>query len=143
VSLKIRYIALPLSRGCSNIQLCHLELTGTLMWSSVNTFYNNLHNKQQMESLLKTTSTTTFPPSPSYDHTNIQCFVLEQFNNHTTNRSPQTAHTNKVLKIINMTRLVGWLEFNVPFQHKYGNIRDEINMTNTLLFGDKKDIWPM
>jgi len=21
--------------------------------------------------------------------------------------------------------LVGWLEFNVPFQHKYGNIRDE------------------
>ena len=22
-------------------------------------------------------------------------------------------------------RLVGWLEFNVPFQHKYGYIRDE------------------
>jgi len=21
--------------------------------------------------------------------------------------------------------LVGWLEFNVPFQHKYGYIRDE------------------
>jgi len=23
--------------------------------------------------------------------------------------------------------LVGWLEFNVPFQHKYGYIRDELN----------------
>jgi len=22
--------------------------------------------------------------------------------------------------------LVGWLEFNVPFQHKYGYIRDEL-----------------
>jgi len=27
--------------------------------------------------------------------------------------------------IIHRTRLVGWLEFNVPFQHKYGYIRDE------------------
>jgi len=107
VSLKIWYIALPLSRGCSNIQFCHLELTGTLMWSSVNTFYNNWQNKQQMESLLKTTS-TTFLPSPSYDHTNIQCFVLEQFNYHTTNRSPQTAHTSKVLKN-NKYDKVGWL----------------------------------
>jgi len=25
--------------------------------------------------------------------------------------------------------LVGWLEFNVPFQHKYGYIRDEGTLT--------------
>jgi len=25
------------------------------------------------------------------------------------------------------TVLVGWLEFNVPFQHKYGYIRDEMS----------------
>ena len=24
-------------------------------------------------------------------------------------------------------QLVGWLEFNVPFQHKYGYIRDEVH----------------
>jgi len=24
--------------------------------------------------------------------------------------------------------LVGWLEFNVPFQHKYGYIRDETRL---------------
>jgi len=27
-----------------------------------------------------------------------------------------------------MTLHVGWLEFNVPFQHKYGYIRDEITL---------------
>jgi len=27
--------------------------------------------------------------------------------------------------------LVGWLEFNVPFQHKYGYIRDEAMVRNT------------
>jgi len=27
--------------------------------------------------------------------------------------------------VILLMRLVGWLEFNVPFQHKYGYIRDE------------------
>ena len=26
---------------------------------------------------------------------------------------------------------VGWLEFNVPFQHKYGYIRDERHRGNT------------
>jgi len=26
----------------------------------------------------------------------------------------------------------GWLEFNVPFQHKYGYIRDETNARNLL-----------
>jgi len=25
------------------------------------------------------------------------------------------------------TTLVGWLEFNIPFQHKYGYIRDELH----------------
>ena len=26
----------------------------------------------------------------------------------------------------NLTQMVGWLEFNVPSQHKYGYIRDEV-----------------
>jgi len=30
-------------------------------------------------------------------------------------------------KQLTHTRLVGWLVFNVPFQHKYGYIRDESN----------------
>jgi len=29
--------------------------------------------------------------------------------------------------------LVGWVEFNVPFQHKYGYIRDENNGLTYLL----------
>jgi len=33
---------------------------------------------------------------------------------------------NKTL-VTQPTLLVGWLEFNVPFQHKYGHIRDETN----------------
>jgi len=31
-----------------------------------------------------------------------------------------------VMMILMIYNLVGWLEFNVPFQHKYGYIRDEI-----------------
>ena len=31
-------------------------------------------------------------------------------------------------------RLVGWLEFNVPFQHKYGYIRDEIRRSSRPIF---------
>jgi len=30
--------------------------------------------------------------------------------------------------------LVGWLEFNVPFQHKYGYIRDDETHTLNLIF---------
>jgi len=29
--------------------------------------------------------------------------------------------------------LVGWLEFNVPFQHKYGYIRDDFTWLLSLL----------
>jgi len=39
-----------------------------------------------------------------------------------------TFEVSAQLKIIAKRRilgLVGWLEFNVPFQHKYGYIRDE------------------
>jgi len=28
--------------------------------------------------------------------------------------------------------LVGWLEFNVPFRHKYGYIRDEGKLVTTV-----------
>jgi len=28
--------------------------------------------------------------------------------------------------------MVGWLEFNVPFQHKYGYIRDELGLMSGL-----------
>jgi len=37
--------------------------------------------------------------------------------------------THKALR-----RLVGWLEFNVPFQHKYGYIRDEHAQTWIIQF---------
>jgi len=30
--------------------------------------------------------------------------------------------------------LVGWLEFNVPFQHKYGYIRDETKCSLVIIF---------
>jgi len=37
--------------------------------------------------------------------------------------------------------VVGWLEFNVPFQHKYGYIRDEqCNVTEELKAGGKDDV---
>jgi len=36
-----------------------------------------------------------------------------------------------------VTGRVGWLEFNVPFQHKYGYIRDEGDRK------DRKDIRPV
>jgi len=34
--------------------------------------------------------------------------------------------TMTVMKILMIYIVVGWFEFNVPFQHKYGYIRDEI-----------------
>ena len=43
-----------------------------------------------------------------------------------------TINTTKKENTMNMKGLlhagwlIGWLEFNVPFQHKYGYIRDEI-----------------
>jgi len=39
-----------------------------------------------------------------------------------------TKHTNPGSK-------VGWLEFNVPFQHKYGNIRDETQEASNMTMG--------
>ena len=48
------------------------------------------------------------------------------------NNSATWCHNNTIfvmqvswLLLIGMSALVGWLEFNVPFQHKYGYIRDE------------------
>jgi len=40
--------------------------------------------------------------------------------------------------------MVGWLEFNVPFQHKYGYIRDEHMMVSNLYVVnyDAKDMPP-
>jgi len=35
--------------------------------------------------------------------------------------------------------MVGWLEFNVPFQHKYGYIRDErVSLTSGIIAQYKK-----
>ena len=34
-----------------------------------------------------------------------------------------------------ISRLLGWLEFNVPFQHKYGYITDEIPSLVSLIAG--------
>jgi len=28
--------------------------------------------------------------------------------------------------LLHCSTLIGWLEFNVPFQHKYGYIRDDL-----------------
>jgi len=36
--------------------------------------------------------------------------------------------------------VVGWLEFNVPFQHKYGYIRDEVSQWRTPL---QDCVWPV
>ena len=33
--------------------------------------------------------------------------------------------------LLQVTRLVGWLEFSVPFQHKYGHIRDVTGYTGS------------
>ena len=32
-----------------------------------------------------------------------------------------------LVRVLFLPPLVGWLEFNVPFQHKYGYIRDEFH----------------
>jgi len=42
----------------------------------------------------------------------------------------------------NFSRLVGWLEFNVPFQDKYGYIRGRNHFSNISSSCDS-EIWPM
>jgi len=44
--------------------------------------------------------------------------------------SIQTVKTSSAKSISKCIRPVGWLEFNVPFQHKYGYITDDLSASN-------------
>jgi len=61
-------------------------------------------------------------------HMQIICTLLQRGNH--ASASPFTfyrldAHLDSQQTVSKTSRLVGWLEFNVPFQHKYSYIRDE------------------
>jgi len=49
--------------------------------------------------------------------------TAKQYLSFSTQKVPKRHHSTVFM-------LVGWLKFNVPFQHKYGYIRDELFLCN-------------